>query len=83
MREEPLCPIASVPPCSSFQVTIRTWTCEADSRLRRQDGAYGWFLFRANPPRDEKGNIVSWYGINTDIARCELEHMARVATLAR
>lgn len=40
---------------------------EAEARLRRRDGAYRWFLFRANPLRDEKGNIAKWYGINTDI----------------
>ena len=40
---------------------------EAEARLRRSDGEYRWFLFRANPLRDEKGNIVKWYGINTDI----------------
>jgi PAS domain S-box-containing protein len=40
---------------------------EAEARLRRHDGEYRWFLFRANPLRDEKGNIVRWYGVNTDI----------------
>jgi PAS domain S-box-containing protein len=40
---------------------------EAEARLRRHDGEYRWFLFRANPLRDEKGSIVKWYGINTDI----------------
>ena len=40
---------------------------EAEARLRRHDGEYRWFLFRANPLRDEKGDIVKWYGINTDI----------------
>ncbi len=40
---------------------------EAEARLRRYDGEYRWFLFRANPLRDEKGDIVKWYGINTDI----------------
>ena len=40
---------------------------EAEARLRRQDGGYRWFLFRANPLRDEHGTIVKWYGINTDI----------------
>lgn len=39
----------------------------AEARLRRYDGAYRWFLFRANPLRDESGNIVRWYGVNTDI----------------
>ena len=40
---------------------------EAEARLRRHDGEYRWFLFRANPLRDETGNIVKWYGVNTDI----------------
>ena len=40
---------------------------EAEARLRRHDGEYRWFLFRANPLRDETGAIVQWYGINTDI----------------
>lgn len=40
---------------------------EAEARLRRHDGEYKWFLFRANPLRDESGRIVRWYGINTDI----------------
>jgi formate hydrogenlyase transcriptional activator len=28
---------------------------------------YRWFLFRAEPLRDESGNIVNWYGTDTDI----------------
>jgi PAS domain S-box-containing protein len=40
---------------------------ETEARLRHFDGAYRWFLFRANPLRDESGNIVKWYGINLDI----------------
>jgi PAS domain S-box-containing protein len=40
---------------------------ESEARLRRFDGEYRWFLFRANPLRDESGKIVRWYGINTDI----------------
>jgi PAS domain S-box-containing protein len=40
---------------------------EAEARLRRHDGAYRWFLFRANPLRDESGAIVKWYGMSTDI----------------
>jgi PAS domain-containing protein len=35
--------------------------------MRRFDGTYRWFLFRANPLRDESGNIVKWYGTNVDI----------------
>ena len=40
---------------------------EAEARLRRNDGAYRWFLFRVSPLRDENGSIVNWYGVNTDI----------------
>jgi formate hydrogenlyase transcriptional activator len=40
---------------------------EIEARLRRFDGVYRWFLFRTNPLRDESGNIVKWYGTNTDI----------------
>lgn len=40
---------------------------EAEARLRRFDGDYRWLLFRANPLRDASGNIVKWYGVNTDI----------------
>ena len=40
---------------------------EAEARLRRHDGAYRWFLLRANPLRDESGAIVKWYGVNIDI----------------
>jgi PAS domain S-box-containing protein len=40
---------------------------ETEARLRRFDGEYRWFLFRAEPFRDEGGAIVRWYGTNTDI----------------
>lgn len=40
---------------------------EVEGRLRRFDGAYRWFVFRANPMCDESGDIVKWYGTNADI----------------
>jgi len=40
---------------------------EVEGRLRRFDGVYRWFLFRAEPLRDESGNILNWYGTDTDI----------------
>ncbi len=30
-------------------------------------GEYRWFIFRAVPLRDDRGNIVRWYGTATDI----------------
>ena len=53
---------------------------DVEARLRRQDGSYRWFLFRANPLRDEHGTIVKWYGINIDIeARKQAEAQLRRA----
>jgi PAS domain S-box-containing protein len=40
---------------------------ESEMRLRRADGAYRWFLVRTVPLKDERGNIVKWYGTSTDI----------------
>ncbi|MDB5503561.1 MAG: multi-sensor signal transduction histidine kinase [Tardiphaga sp.] len=40
---------------------------ECEARMRRADGAYRWFLFRAEPLRDEVGAVAGWYGTNTDI----------------
>jgi PAS domain S-box-containing protein len=38
-----------------------------ESRMRRHDGAFRWFLHRAVPVRDEQGKIVKWLGTSTDI----------------
>ncbi len=35
--------------------------------MRNKDGEYRWFLTRAMPIRDSGGNIVRWFGTNTDI----------------
>jgi formate hydrogenlyase transcriptional activator len=40
---------------------------EIEARLRRHDGEYRRFLFRAEPVRDSRGDIFKWYGANTDI----------------
>jgi PAS domain S-box-containing protein len=40
---------------------------EAEMRLRRDDGAYRWFLVRTVPLLDEKGKVLKWYGTSTDI----------------
>ncbi len=39
----------------------------AESRVRRADGEYRWFLQRNVPLRDETGKIVKWYGTGIDI----------------
>lgn len=56
---------------------------ETEARLRRWDGQYRWFLFRANPVYSDEGAVVRWYGTNTDIddrKRFE-EEMRRSAAL--
>lgn len=40
---------------------------ELEARFRRFDGVYRWFLIRVVPVRDEQGDIIRWYGSNTDI----------------
>jgi PAS domain-containing protein len=41
---------------------------ENEARIRRvRDGEYRWFLHRAVPLQDERGEIVKWYGTATDI----------------
>ena len=40
---------------------------ESEVRLRRHDGQFRWFIVRVEPMRDEQGNVVHWYGTNTDI----------------
>jgi PAS domain S-box-containing protein len=67
---------------------------EREARLRRFDGTYRWFLFRANPLLDGSGNVIKWFGINTDIedrkraeeqlrdTQTKLAHMARMTTMS-
>jgi len=40
---------------------------EGEVRIRSRDKEYRWFLCRATPLRDERGNVVRWYGTATDI----------------
>ena len=56
--------------------TRRVWnTClstgepyHMEYRIRRSsDGIYRWHLGRAVPVRDESGQIIKWFGTNTDI----------------
>jgi PAS domain S-box-containing protein len=66
-----------------WRVATRTGTSfESEARLRRFDGAYRWFLFRAEPWRDERGSIVKWYGSHTDIEDRKQAEQARRRTEA-
>ncbi|MGN6134815.1 MAG: PAS domain S-box protein, partial [Aureliella sp.] len=55
--------------------------------LRGKDGTYRWFLSRAMPIRDASGQIIRWFGTNTDISdririEAELEEARRLAEAA-
>ncbi len=52
----------------TWRVSLKTGEpLEIETRFRRGDGEYRWFLARAAPLRDEAGNIVRWYEVLTDI----------------
>ncbi|GJD57415.1 PAS domain-containing hybrid sensor histidine kinase/response regulator [Methylobacterium dankookense] len=40
---------------------------EVEYRIRRADGAFRWFLVRAEPVRDAAGAVTGWVGTNIDI----------------
>jgi formate hydrogenlyase transcriptional activator len=42
-------------------------TGEIEACLRRFDGEFRWFLFRASSLRNDSGKVVKWYGTNTDL----------------
>ncbi len=41
--------------------------CRCDFRIRRYDGAYRWFDTRAVALREPSGQIIQWFGTNTDV----------------
>ncbi len=51
-----------------WSVSISTGAVfEMEFPLRGADGAFRWFLTRVNPVRDEFGNVIRWFGTNTDV----------------
>ncbi len=51
-----------------WQVSVETGTpYEIEYRFRAADGTYRWFLARANPIHNEKGQVARWLGTCTDI----------------
>jgi PAS domain S-box-containing protein len=80
---------------SKWQASLATGEpLELETRYRRADGHYRWFLVRAVPLRDEIGTIVKWYATFSDIddrkraedaidaARSELARVARATTMS-
>jgi PAS domain S-box-containing protein len=66
---------------------------EVEVRMRRFDGEYRWHLIRAHPLLDDHGNVLQWYGTNTDLedrrraeqalqkTQSQLAYVTRVTTL--
>ena len=51
-----------------WQQSVETTTpYEIEYRFRAADGSYRWFLARANPVLNEKGQVGRWLGTCTDI----------------
>ena len=40
---------------------------DIEFRIRKSDGIYHWFKTRAVPMHDADGNIIKWFGSNTDL----------------
>ena len=49
------------------RATKKAGTYSIESRLRRADGAYRWWLVRGAPVRGAAGEILKWFGTCTDI----------------
>ncbi len=65
--------------------TIGTYSIE--SRLRRADGVYRWWLVRGVPLRGANGEILKWFGTCTDIhdmkmAQLEIAHYVEQLQIA-
>jgi two-component system, cell cycle sensor histidine kinase and response regulator CckA len=53
---------------AQWNESVRTGVAyEAEFRLRNKEDKYRWFLARGFPMRDDRGNILRWFGICTDI----------------
>jgi PAS domain S-box-containing protein len=64
-----------------------------EARMRRSDGEYRWHLIRSQPLLDDHGNVIQWYGTNTDLedrriaeqalqkSQSELAYVTRLTTL--
>lgn len=55
-----------------FKLSIKTGEVfEMDFPLRGADGNYRPFLTRMTPVKDDEGNVLQWFGTNTDITERE------------
>ncbi len=55
---------------------------KVDYRIRRADGSYQWHVSMALPLHDDNGDILQWFGTNTDITAHKDIEIALVASEA-
>ena len=71
-------------------LVVERWTASIESRqpfdmefpLRGADGAFQWFLTRVNPVFDAQGEVVRWFGTNTNVDRVKRAEADRERLLA-
>jgi PAS domain S-box-containing protein len=51
--------------------------------LRNANGEFRWFLSRAFPIRNERGEIIRWFGTNTDITESKIAEQALKDSIER
>ncbi len=65
------------------EARARNTTYEIELRYRRHDGAYRWYIARAEPLRDGAGRHLAWFGSGTDIHDRKLAEAALAESEAR
>ncbi|MBI9038332.1 MAG: PAS domain S-box protein [Bacteroidales bacterium] len=58
-------------------------TYSIESRLRRKDGIYRWWLIRGVPVLNKKGEIIKWFGTCTDIHEMKQTELELIAAKER
>lgn len=70
---------------SDCEATAARWTAvvaagaplNTELRLKGRAGSYRWFKTRCVPVRNDRGEVLSWYGTHTDIHDLKTEAQAR------
>ncbi|WP_310392846.1 PAS domain-containing protein [Hymenobacter sp.] len=77
-------PADHAPMQARWQAAIATQRYyEAEFRLRRYDGEYRWFLGQAQARRAPGGQVLKWYGTNTDVHQLRLLQEQVLSSQAR
>ncbi|HEY9849740.1 MAG TPA: PAS domain S-box protein [Leptolyngbyaceae cyanobacterium] len=74
-----------LPKCSEIWQNAVQTGCpfQIEARVKRANGKYSWMLGLAVPMRDSSGQIVKWFGTNTDIEEQKQAQEERTRLLER